>query len=361
MTDNITIQLDPLDTLFFKDGKPFSMGEETWADGIFPPPPSVLYGAIRTTLISEQMGEEELGDLIKNTENLTIRNIAVNLGGQDEYYPLPFDVVAYKDKGIEKGDYEVFPLPIKHLNLSSGSFLSVFPVYEKDDYQTVEHPLRGLISRTNLLKYLRGNQATFKCKNWSDFVLEEPKVGIKRNRFTRTTSEVDGELYRVGMKRVKNDARFQLTFNWQGNSSIFSKNGNPVRLGAEGKLVEASIVENAISVMAAITTRYIKVYLATDGVFQNGFPDLSRLGISATLKGMATGKPYMLGGFDMAERRPKPMLKIAPAGSVFYYETDEPIDVGQFQGRSLSDNINDTDYAKQGFGIAFFGNWQPQN
>jgi CRISPR/Cas system CMR-associated protein Cmr3 (group 5 of RAMP superfamily) len=76
---------------------------------------------------------------------------------------------------------------------------------------------------------------------------------------------------------------------------------------------------------------------------------------------MAIGKPYMLGGFDIAEKRPKPMLKVAPAGSVFYYESDEPVDVSQLQGRSLSDNINNADYVKQGFGIAFFGTWQPQN
>lgn len=361
MTDNITIQLDPLDTLFFKDGKPFSMGEETWADGIFPPPPSVLYGAIRTTLISEQIGEKELDNLIKKTENLTIYNIAISIRGQDEYYPLPFDVVSYKDKGLEKEDYEVFPLPIKRINLSSGSSLSVFPIYERDDNQTVEHPSKGLISRTNLIKYLKGNLATFKSKNWSDFVIEEPKVGIKRNRSTRTTSEVDGELYRVGMRRVKNDARFQITFNWQGNTNIFYENDKPVRLGAEGKLAEASIAENVIPLNAVVITRYIRVYLATDGIFQNGIPDLSRLGISAKLKGMAIGKPYMLGGFDIAEKRPKPMLKVAPAGSVFYYESDEPVDVSQLQGRSLSDNINNADYVKQGFGIAFFGTWQPQN
>ena len=60
MPDNMTIQLDALDTLFFKDGKPFSLGEETWADGIFPPPPSVVYGATRTALISSGLSSRSL-------------------------------------------------------------------------------------------------------------------------------------------------------------------------------------------------------------------------------------------------------------------------------------------------------------
>lgn len=362
MPNTITIQLDPLDTLFFKDGKPFSMGEETWADGIFPPPPSVLYGAIRTALISEQMGDTSLEDLISQTKNLVISNLAFNLGeGSDDYYPLPFDVVTYKDKDPEKDNYTVFPLPIKPVNLLSGSGFSVFPMYDRDDNQTVENIKGGLISRTNLIKYLKGSYADFKCKNWSDFMTEEPKVGIKRNRSTRTTSEADGELYRVGMKRMKRRAQFQVTIKWERGLFPFLTGGNLIRLGAEGKMTRVFLVENATSFIAKLTTRYIRVYLATDGVFENGIPDLFRYGISAKLVGMATGKPFMLGGFDMVTMKPKPMLKVAPAGSVFYFETDAPVDVSSLQGLALSDSINGMDYARQGFGIAYFGTWKPQD
>ena len=42
------ISIKPFDCLFVRDGKPFSMGDEVWASGIFPPPPSVVYGALRT-------------------------------------------------------------------------------------------------------------------------------------------------------------------------------------------------------------------------------------------------------------------------------------------------------------------------
>jgi CRISPR-associated protein Cmr3 len=361
MSDTKTIKLDALDTLFFKDGKPFSMGEETWADGVFPPPPSVIYGALRTALMSSQMGKERLEDLINQTENLSIHHISYILGGQDEYYPLPFDVVTYKDKEPESEDYSVFPLFIQPTGLlSSRNNYSVFPVYNMDDDYTVENIKEGLISRSNLIKYLKGRQGNFKCKKWSDFLVEEPKVGIKRDRNTKTTSTDDGELYRVGMKRLKNQALLQVTFSNDGRPDL-SDLGGPIRLGAEGKSADAYFSENTHSFKASMKTQKIRVYLATDGVFQNGIPDLSRWGISATLEGMATGKPYMLGGFDMAQRSPKPMLKVAPAGSVFYFKTEEPVDLSLFQGVALSDNINNTDYAKQGFGIAFMGTWETQN
>lgn len=41
--------MEAFDTLFFRDGKPFSMGDDVWANGVFPPYPSTLYGALRAS------------------------------------------------------------------------------------------------------------------------------------------------------------------------------------------------------------------------------------------------------------------------------------------------------------------------
>ena len=45
------IKITPFDTLFFRTGRPFSGGVDTWVDAVFPPFPSTLYGAIRSFLI----------------------------------------------------------------------------------------------------------------------------------------------------------------------------------------------------------------------------------------------------------------------------------------------------------------------
>ncbi|HEC25711.1 MAG TPA: hypothetical protein ENI54_06865, partial [bacterium] len=53
------VEIDALDTLFFRDGKPFTMAENRWADTVFPPFPSVIYGALRSAYFANHI--EELG------------------------------------------------------------------------------------------------------------------------------------------------------------------------------------------------------------------------------------------------------------------------------------------------------------
>ena len=45
------ILLRPVDTFFFRDHKPFSMGEVSKATGWFPPRPGTVYGALRSAYI----------------------------------------------------------------------------------------------------------------------------------------------------------------------------------------------------------------------------------------------------------------------------------------------------------------------
>ncbi|MGC8977694.1 MAG: type III-B CRISPR module-associated Cmr3 family protein, partial [Candidatus Ratteibacteria bacterium] len=101
-------KIKPLDTLFFRDGRPFSMGAETWANPVFPPYPSTVYGAIRTWLIFEwgnlekfKKGElkEDLGTL-ENKGSLKIKGPLLAL--EDIlYFPVPKDLLKEKGKKDE--------------------------------------------------------------------------------------------------------------------------------------------------------------------------------------------------------------------------------------------------------------------
>jgi CRISPR-associated protein Cmr3 len=53
------IEIHALDTLFFRDGKPFERGEESVANGSFPPLPSVIYGALRTAFLGESFEKQD--------------------------------------------------------------------------------------------------------------------------------------------------------------------------------------------------------------------------------------------------------------------------------------------------------------
>ena len=70
-SENKSLLLNPTDTIFFRDGRPFNMGEDTYAQGIFPPPPSVLYGALRTAYMAANLSGEKLSVLITRTEQLS--------------------------------------------------------------------------------------------------------------------------------------------------------------------------------------------------------------------------------------------------------------------------------------------------
>ena len=88
MTDSSsTIVLDAFDTLFFRDGKPFFMGDDTWADGIFPPPPSVISGALRTGYFSHHI--DKLADAatgLDPTGQLCVTGICYKLLPDNNYY-----------------------------------------------------------------------------------------------------------------------------------------------------------------------------------------------------------------------------------------------------------------------------------
>jgi len=69
-------KITPLDIVFFRDGKPFSWGEETWAGGIFPPYPSTIYGALRTMWFSENIQEFSKANTEKDkTAKIEVKHI----------------------------------------------------------------------------------------------------------------------------------------------------------------------------------------------------------------------------------------------------------------------------------------------
>jgi CRISPR-associated protein Cmr3 len=53
------IFIEPLDVLLFRESKPFSGGEDHLARSVFPPPPSTVYAALRSHLLSCSFGRFE--------------------------------------------------------------------------------------------------------------------------------------------------------------------------------------------------------------------------------------------------------------------------------------------------------------
>ncbi len=348
------IKIEPLDTLFFRDGRPFTMGDDSWANGVFPPYPSVIYGALRSLYFSEHISE------LKNaspanvfsandpTRNLKIKGIYF-LEGNNIYLPLPNDCVQRKNSD-EKSAHV--------LSLSQNNFSSSCPV--KDALMSdseVENINDGLISIDSLKTYLECKNKSFNFIKISDKVKLEPKVGIGISRITGTADE--SKIYTASMRRIED---LTLLIDFEG---IDIPQSGLMKLGGEGKAASYQIDDTNVDVLP-YNLKYdkdiFKLYLSTPAIFKNGWLpawiDEKNLtgeynGLKIKLHTVSIGKPLYIGGFDMKAGKPKPMRKAVPYGSVYYFEIiNGSIEMAfeKFHQKAISDFNHE-----QGFGIAYVG------
>jgi CRISPR-associated protein Cmr3 len=340
------LALDALDTLFFRDGKPFSLGEDTWADGIFPPPLSVLYGALRTAFLSRHISELRNA----NGENDLTSQLKIDFsayhGGGIYYYPCPLDIVEKKARKVwDEPEYQILELVEKEYGCCSSLHGLDLPMMLQSKAQVED--ASGLMDELSLNDYLLRNSVPKSLLPINDYLTEEPKIGIGRNDRTRASDE--GMLYRVGMKRMHH-----LSFA-VGYSGI-NISGKLMRLGGEGKSVSVSVLEQKPCVRKPdnLSAKFFKLYLATPAIFREGWcPSPEK--IPGELIAAVVGRPISIGGFDMKPKNgkrpgPKPMRRAVPAGSVYYYQGSSE-EVGALHGASISDYG-----AGQGYGIVYIGN-----
>ncbi len=335
------VALDALDTLFFRDGKPFSMGEETWANGLFPPPLSVVYGALRTAYFSEHIGELKLANEGGDpTSSLRITFSALYGGGR-YYYPCPLDVVQKKSK-TDKKEYSLLNLVERQVGCCSGRYGVDLPMQLQS--QELVEEASGLIDEISFNEYLQSSTVPRYPLNIEKFVKEEPKVGIGRNN--RTGAADEGMLYRVGMTRMH---QLKLVVGYSG----LTISGSLMRLGGEGKSVSKERTEKPDvqePKPSPKTGDFFKLYLATPAIFKEGWRPAPETVPGARLVAAVVGKPLHIGGFDMKIKKPKPMQRAVPAGSVYYYQ-GESEELRRLHHYSISDYGE-----KQGYGLYYIGN-----
>lgn len=359
------IRIRPLDPLFFRNGRPFTMGDESWADSIFPPNPSVLYGALRTAMATTKGKNIPFASIKTQLDNkvLQIGQLYYFLENQ-AYFPLPLDYVENKSKSNETREKEKAE---KQYTVSLSKTAPRKGIVEKEKESLITYilyapfdrgvtPEGALVSENALLGYLENETATILSRKLSDYIKEEPKVGNGRTNQTKSVEE--SLLYRIGMQRLL-DVDLGISLRLSAGYTAGDLHGTQVKLGGEGKIA----VIKGISDQAPLQTKvlqiklkpgFFKLYFATPAIIDNesGWPKLS---VDAHLVAANIGKFQSIGGYDIVENKPKTMYKTIPAGSVLYYETNEaPEKIEALQGQSFSDFRQE-----EGFGIAYFGNFTP--
>jgi CRISPR-associated protein Cmr3 len=394
--NRIILEITPLDTLFFRDGKPFTAGEDNWADGAgFPPSPSVFYGAVRTLLASQNGWG--LNEIEEKTQSLCIENIYL-LFNDEPHFIAPLDFVESSIKNAKK-EYEQKQLTTinDHKLTTKNSTYSLFSSNDEDDF--VKSKNNAIITQGLLLESLQKEKMLSSVTLKQFKLTNEPKIGIKKNRSSGNVE--DGMLYRVALQRLEPEIRIKAD---KRDSKKTQKIENPIkihielsygqdfnlspkgfiRLGGEGKAAAYEIVDTKDEDAEFFTKSKLpklnlsaeknkfRLYLATPAIFKNGwYPNLSLFNVNANLVAANVPKPKVIGGFRMqsttrGKKGHKSMYRVVPAGSIYIYEIPpdsnfEQINnnLNQIQGTAITDidsEMNANSFKRrEGFGIAYFG------
>ncbi|MGL4498160.1 MAG: type III-B CRISPR module-associated Cmr3 family protein [Planktothrix sp.] len=346
--------IEPLDLLLFRESKPFSPGEGSWAKGLFPPLPSPVFQALRSAEGFYRTKKEE--------KERNIEFVGPFLLDEDNqlWLPTPKDLISVKDvkdEDAENGQYEteeneetlinrlkdweklerLCPNQTqpnwKHLSFPDNSLQPMVP--PKLEKKFVCGMPKPWIRAGALLHYLKGelSQETEDFCNdpWATQVLPH----IQMERETRQVRDREGYFTEVAI-RLKPSWKFVAAMSGDELGKTV------VRLGGEGHRALVSPVElPEWEELKQFTTPQPDsqiAYLLTPGLAraQGDEPIYAAYPESwqESLIGCATGRPVLWGGVSSIQRRVQnsdekgafefallPQRAFVPPGTVYVFNS----------------------------------------
>ena len=331
--------LTPVDVLLFRESKPFSPGEGSWAKGQFPPLPVTVFQAMRSAIAPYATREQ------RQKRNLSFLGSFLRQNETTLWVPTPKDLVCIFDNTHDRkqssGEWIklVRSQPVDRDNpawstLSFSGQLSPMVFSEPIDGE-VSPPPPWIKVDALLNKYLAGKTEALVpddfCDNpWQIQVL--PHIHMQADR--RQVRPAAGYFTEVAVRLNKG---------WDlvaGLSQLVPNTA--VRLGGEGHRVAmrqltAGVVTDALEKLAGDRLPAEKdaktvAYLLTPGLASAGESMYASYPAEWTslLRGCATDKPLMWGGVSTLQRkthetdRPHfallPQRAFVPPGTVYMFE-----------------------------------------
>jgi len=339
--------LEPCDTLFCRDGRPFNQDDESQADAhsLFPPFPTTLSGALRAALarsrgwtgrglwsseLSEVLGDgpDHLGRL-RFSLPLPVRRTAETKSGWERLYPAPRHLVGLPpvdEKGAWTGLTLLRPGEARTCDLGPNTRLPVLPDKAACGTKPVDHVW---LTATALEAVLTGrapepDQLVPQPRLWT----HEPRIGLARDPGTRLA--VTGQLYASAHVRPAAGVGLGVTVaglppDWEPAS--------PSPLGGEHRMAWVTAIKPPLAAPpshppvapARAPIRYAVVFLTPGRPTGHGW---LRPGgqldpaLPGAVVAVCADRPVLIGGWDSRHDSfgPRPLRPFLPAGSVVFLE-----------------------------------------
>lgn len=391
--------VQPVDTLSIRGNKlfgdPGSFGESS-----FPPRPSVLAGAFRSMLLAGasneiekfaangRLSDKELDRILGTPEqpgDFTLTGLFPARrdrdGKIDLFLSLPADVLV-SDQGTKVRQLEPQALPDGVQ--AGGEGLPFIAMLRQSEPSKPEGD--WLLNQAGLTAYLRGESLqSGHLEKLSGLLAREARIGVGIERDSRTAEE--GKLFTVEHSmtvqpehpKERNGKPAEVTtglaVGLAGCGGRLPREGF-LRLGGDGRAAYFSSMpppkfDTPLERIEAC--RRFKLVLVTPGLFEQGWlPDgvskegetfrLKLHGLSARLACAAVARFEVISGWDLAKWSPKPAERVAPAGSVYWF--DELQDDLNMLGKLAEqgwwpDSVDNERTARraQGFNNVFIAAW----
>lgn len=372
-----SLYIEPEDLVFFKDAGSFNNGEDDYAESMFPPHPSVFYGALQSIAYNKQEMEAiqstRSGEIVYPDPNLKIDYLSISIienGTKNELYPLPDDLLIDIIGGHKKINGALVPTEkfgSADFSLSSEKDLQLLIKHRtisEIDGEPKLNRFETYLDGEGIIQYLNGTLPD-KLYNIKEYVTEETRVGLGRDVNTRIAKQ--GSLYTIQIIRtssfLENENPRTVGFNISYSSSheklqLKEDQKFKLRLGGEKKLAQCynigSIKFPAISLNHS---DYVKAYFITPGVYTDW--KLKQFFKNNGLKviAIANKRPAHIGGWDMQNKKPKPTYKAIPQGAVYFLLVEDVQKVKNLINNAGFCSVNDLgnsvseQFDKQGYGI----------
>ncbi len=371
-------RFNPVDSWFFRDGRPFNSGESSQraVDSLFPPHAATLVGALRAAL-ARQMGwdgcrdwRDTLGDVLgpspRDLGPLRVTGPHLLLtrdGAERVLVPLPRCVLGKADNaGVWRPEAVLAPGSPVRCDLGGGEGVRLPTLRGKQDKPGLKEGQDWWVTLDGLAAVLRGNWPDAgELVEEDDLWKIERRVGLARVPETRIARE--GMLYSPGHVRLCPGVALGVGLAWatEPDREVPGLGRAVVPLGGEGRVAEVhegepprlpgddgEAMQNSDRPMLVLLTplRPGGDWWKTPGA---AVPGLDGYRVVSG----CVDRPVGIGGWDSLEREPLPLRQMLPAGSVWFLGRAD----GQAAAAPLSQSVQLGEDQAWGLGHAAVGRW----